>query len=679
MKALHIHYIFLIIWFGLTTQSVMAQDDWQQTLYDQADTEDFEEGAWEEAHELLDELARQPLDINSATREELESLPFLSDQQVEDIIAYRYRHGELLTWGELQMIPSLTVEHRQLLQTFTYIGHRPAEPKFPRLDSLWHWGKQEVTASLNIPFYKRKGDSNGYLGYPYKHTVRYRFNYGNRLQFGLLGAQDAGEPFFAAGNSTGYDHYAWYLMVRRLGRIEALAVGQYRLSFGMGLVMNGGFSFGKLTMLQNLGRATNAIRPNSSRMQSGYLQGAAVTIAIGSNGLPSGRSGGGFLTLYASCRPADGTLSDDGSVRTLLADGYHRTPLEMEKKHNLTQTDAGAHIEWRRGAFRLGATAAYTHLSRTLQPDTRAVYRRYYPAGSDFLNASVNYRYTAHRLSLSGETAIDGHGSLATVNSLSFQPSSDWSVMLLQRFYGYRYAALHARSFAEGSRTQNESGLYLGATWRPTRRLNVAAYTDLAYFAWPRYMVSASSYAWDNLLTASYTASRWKLKGRYRLHLRQRDNEDKTLLTNRLEHRARLALSRNYQLSIYNFQLSTQADLAHTDYNGPDWGFMVSQRVSWEMSGIKANAGFGYFHTDSYDTRLYLYERAPRYEFSFPMFYGEGIRYWLMVHATLFSRLVLTAKVGVTNYFDRPVIGTGRQQIDHSSMTDLNLQVTYKL
>ena len=93
---------------------------------------------------------------------------------------------------------------------------------------------------------------------------------------------------------------------------------------------------------------------------------------------------------------------------------------------------------------------------------------------------------------------------------------------------------------------------------------------------------------------------------------------------------------------------------------------------------MKFDAGFGYFHTDSYDARLYLYERAPRYQFTFPMFYGEGIRYWLMAQGTIASRLVLTAKLGITNYFDRATIGTDRQLIDHSSMTDLDLQLTYK-
>lgn len=661
----------LLLLFLLVCLHGAAQDDWswQQAFRQLSDVEDVESVAWEEAFEMLEGLADQPLDINSASREQLEALPFLSAQQVEDIMAYRYRHGELQTLGELLMIPSLDYGRRRLLQCFVYVGHQPADSSLPRLDSMLRVGKHELTFSGHVPFYERKGDRNGYLGYPYKHTLRYQFHYGSRIKFGFLGAQDAGEPFFAQGNGWGYDHYAWYLLLNKLGPVETLAVGQYRLSFGMGLVMNGGFSFGKLSTLQNLGRSSNLIRANSSRMVDGYLQGAAITIGLFPSTLNL------HLTAYGSYRPLDATLNKDGTAATLLTDGYHRTPAEMQKKHNLTETDAGLHLEWRRGALRLGATAAYTHLSRELRPNTTAIYRRYYPAGSDFLNGSLDYRYTSHRLSFSGETAIDGNGALATANTLSYQPSGVFSVMALQRFYSYRYAALHARSFAEGSRSQNESGLYLGVSWKPVRQLQLNAYTDYAWFAFPKYQISQSSYAWDNLLSATYSARSWTLTARYRLHLRQRDDADKKSLVNRTEHRARLAFlcSTPWELTLH-----TQADFAFTDYNKRDVGYMVSERFSYTLRGVKLDAGLGYFHTDSYEARLYLYERAPRYQFTFPMFYGEGIRYWLMAQGTIASRLVLTAKLGVTNYFDRATIGTDKQLIDRSSMTDLDLQLTYK-
>lgn len=661
----------LLLLFLVVGLHVAAQEDWswQQAFRQLSDVEDVESATWEETFEMLENLSDQPLDINNASREQLEALPFLTAQQVEDIMGYRYRHGELQTPGELLMIPSLDYQRRRLLQCFTYVGHQPARQSLPRLDSLLRQGKHELTFSGRVPFYKRKGDRNGYLGYPYKHTLRYQFHYGSRVKFGLLGAQDAGEPFFAEGNSLGYDHYAWYLLFNRLGPVETLALGQYRLSFGMGLVMNGGFSFGKLATLQNLGRSSNLIRQNSSRMTDGYLQGAALTVGLFPSSLNL------HLTAYASCHPLDATLNNDGTAATLLTDGYHRTPAEMQKKHNLTETDAGLHLEWRRGALRLGATAAYTHLSRELRPNTTAIYRRYYPAGSDFLNASLDYRYTSHRLSFSGETAIDGNGALATANALSYQPSGVFSIMALQRFYSYRYAALHARSFAEGSRTQNESGLYLGVSWKPVRQLQLNAYTDYAWFAFPKYQISQSSYAWDNFLSAAYNASRWSLQARYRLHIRQRDTADKKALVNRTEHRARLAFTCK---TLWDVTLQTQADLAYTDYNERDLGYMLSERLGYTLHGVKLDAGVGYFHTDSYEARLYLYERAPRYQFTFPMFYGEGIRYWFMAQGTIASRLVLTAKWGVTNYFDRATIGTDKQLIDHSSMSDLDVQLTYK-
>ena len=60
-------------------------------------------------------------------------------------------------------------------------------------------------------------------------------------------------------------------------------------------------------------------------------------------------------------------------------------------------------------------------------------------------------------------------------------------------------------------------------------------------------------------------------------------------------------------------------------------------------------------------------------------FYGEGIRYWLMLRAGLGRVLMLTAKIGVTDYFDRSSTGSGYQQVEGSSLTDLDLQVRIKI
>ena len=88
---------------------------------------------------------------------------------------------------------------------------------------------------------------------------------------------------------------------------------------------------------------------------------------------------------------------------------------------------------------------------------------------------------------------------------------------------------------------------------------------------------------------------------------------------------------------------------------------------------------FGYFDTDDYDSRVYAYERVLRYSFSFPAYYGNGVRFALFATSTFSDKVSVTAKVGTTKYFDRDKIGSSYQEIDSSSATDLELQLRLRL
>ena len=646
-----------------------GQDDWRDALRQWMTADDMEESYGEEAMELLEELAANPLNLNQASREDLEQLPFLSAQAVEGLVSYLDRHRPMRSLSELRMIVALDYEARELLTFFVCCGDAPAPTRHrPTVAEVLKGGSHQLMATARIPFYQRRGDTDGYLGYRYRHDVRYQFNYQNRVKFGLTGAQDAGEPFFSGRNAWGYDHYAIYLQLRDMGRLEELNIGTYRVQMGLGLLMNTGFHLGKLATLQSLGGSRHTLTAHSSRTQSGFMQGAAATVRLG---------GQWRATAFASYRAIDATLNADGTIRTLLKDGYHRTAAEMARKHNSHQADVGGSVGWRRGTLYVNANAVYTHFDRRLNPDQDGtLYRRYAAAGNNMLNASVDYGYNNYRWAMSGETAINRQGALAALHTVSCKVSDGLSMMLLHRYYDKRYTALHARSFSEGSAVQNEHGVYLGLTWQPGRYWTLRGYADYAHFAWPRYQVSASSDAADMLLSARYSRQRWTLDARYRLHIRQQDNADKTALVNKTEHRVRLAaaVSATPQLT-----LRTQADgMAVVNKSGSKRGIMVSQHGVWKGRRLKADGLVGWFHTDDYDSRIYQYEPSVRYDFSFPMYYGHGIRYSLLLSADIGRRLQAMARVGVTNYFDRSVIGSGLQQINHSSMTDLTLQLRYR-
>jgi hypothetical protein len=433
----------------------------------------------------------------------------------------------------------------------------------------------------------------------------------------------------------------------------------------MGLVMNSEFSMGKVAILQNMGRSANSLRAHSSRSNNS-LRGAAATVDLGK---------GMKMTAFASYQAMDATLNKDSTAATILTTSYHRTATEMAKKNNLHALKTGGSLRYVNNGIHLGLHALYVHLDRVLKPNTSALYRQHYPQGQDFLNASLDYGLVRPRLTLSGETALDKSGHLATINSASVRLGDGLNIMALQRFYSYGYSSLDAQSYSDGGKVQNESGIYLGLSWQPSPSFRLAAYTDYAYFAWARYQVSQSSYSWDNLMQATWLRRNWTFGARYRYRLRQRDSEDKDVLTNRMEHRWRLSAE---YAGDGGWGSRTQLDGGYCAYAEGEWGTMISESLSYTCRWLRLNAGIGYFHTDSYDSRIYLYERGPLYTYSMSSFYGEGIRYWLMTRVNIGQRLMLTAKVGVTDYFDRTTVGSGYQQVNASSLTDLDVQVRWK-
>lgn len=676
-QALRLAMTLLLCCWCLTLPA--QNDDTWEELFDQTgQLEDTETEEWEQTYETLGDLAADKIDINQCTREDLSQLPFLSSQQIMDIMEYRDKARRIETPIELRLVPSLDKVTVDLLSHFITIRPDSTRDRFPSLGHLLSRGRHELVGTGRVPFYRRKGDRNGYLGYPYKHWLRYTFSSSGHVKAGLVAAQDAGEPFFSGRNATGYDFYSAYLLINRWGPLKTAAIGRYRLRFGMGLILNNSFGMGKLNTLATLGRSATHVFAHSSRMEGNYLQGAAATVRL-SRQLD--------LTAFASWRKIDATLgADSASITTILKTGYHRTESEMRRRRNASTTLWGGNINWFSNGWHIGATAYAAAFDKPLRPNTSQAYRRWYASGRHFWNASVDYGYVSNRLNISGETATGDCGQVATINSVSYQLWSNLALLALQRYYPYQYHAPYSSSFAEGGSVQDESGLFVGANWEPAKGLAVKAYTDMAYFAWPKYQASAPSHSWDSFVQATYTVGHWSWIARYRIKMREKDKSSATdqdeetetqkALSMKTEQRGRLALL----YSDERCDLRLQADVAHCHFaekNSFGWMATASGSTLWRWLRLAATAS--YFHTDDYDARVYAYERSVRYTFSFPSFFGEGLRLAVQAQANLSDHWMVIAKLGLTRYFDRSTIGTGLQQVDARQMTDLDLQVRLKL
>ena len=641
------------------------ENNWEEYYQRWLENNEQMEETNEEVFETLAEMQAHPINLNTATREDLERLPFLTAQQVESICEYLYHYAPMRSVAELALIEAIDYDTRLLLQCFVYIDDsRPQQ--FPSLHNILKYGKHELAGEVKFPLTRPSLASKKYLGYDVRHWLRYDFHLGDFVKAGLLAAQDAGEPFFSKRNRAGYDFYSLYFLVRKLGRIQVATVGRYRLRFGMGLVVNNDYGFGKQASLATLGRTTGHIRSHSSRSEGNYLQGMAATVNV-AKGLDA--------SAFASYRYIDVTpTKNKKAIKTLLKTGYHRTITELQHKHNALQGVAGANLNYARNGFHIGMTALYTGFNNELQPDTAQHYKLFSAQGKQFYNVGLDYGYLSRRITFAGETAIDKNQALATINMITLKLWSRIDFVAIQRFYSYRYQALLGRSFSEGGHINNESGLYLGANWQPARNWLVTAYTDYAYFALPRYRVSTSSFSWDNMFTANYTRGISTWMARYRFRLKQENATGSHKIINKKENRVRLA----YALNTDNWHAKIQADGVLSLGNAMQRGWMTTINGGWQSAKIKIDAVVGYFNTNSFDSRIYTYERGLRYNFSFPSFFGQGYRTALIGKQALNSHILLLVKLGYTHHFSIPKNKDNAKTNTQKHQADADLQLIWK-
>ena len=92
----------------------MTWDEFVAVMLEDADEETIDE----ETMERLYELHINPLNLNIATKADMDELPFLAEEQIEDILHYVERNGQMISLGELMMIKSLSKKERDMLRLF---------------------------------------------------------------------------------------------------------------------------------------------------------------------------------------------------------------------------------------------------------------------------------------------------------------------------------------------------------------------------------------------------------------------------------------------------------------------------------------------------------------------------------------------------------------------------------
>ncbi|MBO7570467.1 MAG: helix-hairpin-helix domain-containing protein [Bacteroidaceae bacterium] len=663
-----------------TEEREMAWEDFVELMAEE------EEGMDAELMEQLQELYAQPMDINEVRKEELEVLPFLNEEQVEGIVKYVEKNRRVESLGELMFVRELGKKEREMLRLFVEVK-APREAHTPTIRTMLKYMKQEMVWRTDIPFYEKEGykdvppevleksPNKVYRGDRFHHTFRYQFSGMNHVLAGLQMEKDAGE--------RGVDYVAGYVMLKDIGWVKRVVLGNYKVSFGKGLAVNSGMKLGKMMTLSAVDRMDAGISKHSSTAETGYFTGGAATLQLK----------GWQLSAFGSYRKEDGTYNNDSTgMSSLKTDGMHRTRLERSKKGNLGVSNFGGNVHWEHKELRLSATIVFTHFEVPLMPkhNTKAsVYRLYNASGQDFFVGSAAYAYRYKTLSFSGETAFSNtekQQGVASLNSLRWRANSTNSFMLIGRYYGAKFVSINGKAFGENSKVQNEEGILLGWTSKAVRNVELEAYVDAMYFPWCKQGVSEGSKGYEGMVQALYaTSSRWSLMTRYRIKTKQKDftyegnGKTFTLLDYNTNQSVKLQLNCRLTSSV-SLRTSATGTLVSFGTDPNEKGFAIGENVRWQNPKNKCRIDFGitYFNTDSYNARVYNKEPTLLYSMGTASYYDQGIRTTLLASLPIIKQsLFIHAKFGMTKFFNRDVIGSGLEMIDTSHREDLQVQVRW--
>src|SRR6187401_1267128 len=316
---------------------------------DQAETED------DSYHQQWERFRKNPLNMNTADENDLRELKILSGLQIANLISYRKLLGKFISIYELQAVPAWDVQIIKKLLPFITV----AEPIDLADVFKTRFGKGDHSLSFRYSQvleksagFEKTSTGTKYLGGPSKLFLRYRYLYKNLLQYGVVGDKDAGEQFFKGAQKYGFDFYSFHFFARKLGSIQALALGDFTVNMGQGLTQWQGLAFRKSVDVLGIKRQSPVLRPYNSAGEFSFHRGAGVTWQKGKF------EATGFISYRKlSANFVADTVSHEEYITSFLNSGYHRTESEIAGRHKLGQLALGGNLKYKGGNWQAGFNA----------------------------------------------------------------------------------------------------------------------------------------------------------------------------------------------------------------------------------------------------------------------------------------------------------------------------------
>lgn len=654
---------------------------------------------YEDLYESLLLLYTNPINLNTAKKTELEAIFILSINQINNLIEYRKKNGALLSFYELQAVPDFDLETIRNILPFTQIV---SASDFGATGNLL----QRITSEKNNYFIFRterileeqKGfsilpsdtTSNRFLGSPYKIYGRFRVSHSKDFSLGFTFEKDQGEAFDwnPSKKQYGFDYYSFHFMKENTGRFKKIAIGDYQMQFGQGLILGAGFSAGKGSeTITTVKRSSSGLKPYASALESGFFRGAAFTYDLNKVEITS------FYSRLAQDANIlnDTTFSDfDEFISSVQQTGFHRTTAELKNKDVIIEQNFGANILYRNNdeSLELGATFLNSNYSVPLirRPNN---YNQFEFKGDHNFNVGAHINYNWENFLLFGEAAMSKSNGMGMIGGFIGSLSPIISISMVLRNYQRDFHAFYGNSFGESSRNINETGVYWGIKITPSKKYFLTAYYDRFKFPWLRFRAESPSQGYEYLARFNYKPSRSIL---LYAQIRTEEKERTFNFDDGNLNRLVPAIKRSYIINMdYKigraFSLKSRLQFSNFSFlNQKTKGLAFAQDLNFEISKFKFSTRLALFDTDDFENRQYLYEKNVLYAFSIPAYSGTGIRNYAMVQYKPTRKLTFWLRYSRTRFNDASRIlfveasqfGSGLSQIEGDTRSDIRFQVRVK-
>ncbi len=357
---------------------------------------------------------------------------------------YRTENGQLLSIYELQAIPGFDVFTIRKILPFVAIDEMRSDTR-PLLQRIIEEKNNFLLVRMERTVEKSKGfqpaDTNSrgdlsprYSGNRNKVYSRFRISRSKDFSIGVTMEKDAGERinFNNKVKSYGPDFLSYHLVLENQRKWKSLAIGDYQIQLGQGLILGAGFNPGKGSeTITTIRRSSTGIRPYSSILESGFFRGGAATYSMGSFDIMEFYS----HQFVDAGTQNDTTISDfDEFVSSIQATGFHRTDTELNNKDQVREQVIGTNVTYRsgNGNWSMGLTFVNTRYDVPIikRPNN---YNQFEFQGNSNYSTGLFSNFLWQNLNFFGEAAISKSGGTGAIGGIIASLSNQIAISLVLR------------------------------------------------------------------------------------------------------------------------------------------------------------------------------------------------------------------------------------------------------